>query len=157
MTKIQMKNEALALLTEHKANKKFTESMTALLEAYTASAKKDTFIREKLITMNGVELQWCNRHEVYEVTRNFKNDKSPECKLAAKHWGELGKQVKALNDKLMAKALEGEDIQEIAVELKELREIRAGRFDMAGNVLQYADVAGYDYDAIAFTDEDIQA
>jgi len=145
MTKTQMKSAATELLNTHKANKALKAALTELFEQYASTNKGDTVKRVQHIEVDGVHYRWCNRHLVYEVATNFK--KNPrDCMVAYKHWSELGKQVKTLNDTLMAKALEGEDVQELAAELKELKEIRGGRYSLEGTRLQYNDIEDYNYD-----------
>jgi hypothetical protein len=140
-----MKNQAMELLTAHKANKKLSEALTALFDEYAKTSKKETVQRETEITVDGNEYRWCNRHEVYEPITNF-NDKKPDCKLAHLKWAEMGKEVKRLNDKLMAMALEGEDVQEIASEFKLAKELRAGRYNFEDDALQYPEIEDFIYD-----------
>lgn len=155
MTKIQLKNAVFAELETNKANAKLTAAITAIMEEYTLRANGDTVKREKTIEKDGNMYVWCNRHEVYEPQTNFKRAKTPsgfadECTLALLVHRELSKEIKTLNDSLMAKAIEGEDIQEIAVELKEKKEIRAGRYSWEANDLQYPDIEGYISDITKF-------
>ena len=158
MTKATMKNEALALLTTHKANKKLTEALTELFEQYAKNGKLDSVKREKLINVKGINYQWCNRHEVYEPLENFKNDKSPECKLATKYWTFLGTKVKDIQGKL-DKAIDDEKydtIKDIKKELDEAKALRGGRYDFEANHLQFPDIADYFYSQDNFiTDGDI--
>ena len=147
MTKVQMKAQALELMTSHKANKKLTEAMTALFEEYAKNSKLDSVKREKLIDIKGTTYQWCNRHEIYEPLENFKNDKSPECKLATKYWTYLGAKVKTIQEKL-DKAIEDEKydtIKDIKHELDQAKALRGGRYDREGNELQFPDIENYLY------------
>lgn len=153
MTKIQMKNEALRLAAEFKAKPQFVEALTELLEQYASNAKLDTVKREKNIVVDGREYTWCNRHEVYEPSTNFKNDKADCCVLADKAWKQLSKEVRQLEESLTAKAIEGADVQGLALQLKELRELRGGRYNFEGNALQYPDIEGYIYDESKFIKE----
>ena len=151
MTKLQMKNEALNILDNNKASKALKAALTDLFEQYASTAKGETVKRPQHIEIDGVHYRWCNRHTVYEVATNFK--KNPrDCMVAYKHWTNLGGEVKQLTDKLMSKALEGEDTQEIAVELKEAKEIRGGRYSREANILQYADIEDYDYDSPTYAE-----
>ncbi len=147
MTKVQIKNAALELATTHKANKALTAALTELFELYTKTGKMDTVKRDKLITIKGQEYQWCNRHEIYEPLENFKNDKSPECKLATKYWNFLGSKVKDIQVKLDAtiEAEKFDEIKDIKHELDEAKAIRAGRFVREANALQFADIENYLY------------
>jgi len=156
MTKVQMKNEALSLIAKHKASAKLTAALTELFEEFVQTANRDTVKREQDIVVDGNEYRWCNRHEVYEPITNFKDTKKTTvaCKLAAHHWFQLGKEIKTLNDSLMAKAMEGEDVQEEAVKLKELKEIRGGRYSFEANALQYPDMEDYIYDESKFIKEE---
>ncbi len=147
MTKIQMKNAALSLATEHKANKKLTAALTELFDLYTKTGKLDSVKREKLITHNGSDYQWCNRHEQYEPLENFKNDKAPECKLATKYWNYLGSKVKEAQDHL-DKLIDDEKYDEIKpakLAAETTKATRGGRYDFDANALQFTDLPNYYY------------
>jgi len=147
MTKIQMKNAALSLAAEHKANKKLTAALTELFDTYTKTGKLDSVKREKLITKDGRDYQWCNRHEQYEPLENFKNDKAPECKLATTYWKYLGKQVTEAQEAL-DKLIDDEKYDEIKpakLYLEAARATRGGRYDFEANALQFADIENYYY------------
>lgn len=162
MTKIQMKNEALSLMAANKANVKLTKALTELFEAFVATSNRDTVKREKVIMVDKVEFVWCNRHEVYEPSTNFKTESDRKggtkfqdaCILATKHWGELGKGVKTLTDELMIKATAGEDVQEVALKLNEAKATRGGRYSFEANALQYPDLENFIYDEAKFVKED---
>ena len=150
MTKAQMNAKATELLSAHKANKALTKAMTALFDEYMKTAKGTAEKREKLITVDGNEYQWCNRHEVYEPLVNFAEGKkgNGSCKLAAVAWNNLSRQVREIEGKL-SKALDDEDFEAAAAvnkELKSLKDIRAGRYDFDANALQFPDIEDYDYD-----------
>lgn len=144
MTKTQMKNAALELMEAHGANKKLSAALTALFDEYAKTSKKETVKRETEITVDGNEYRWCNRHEVYEPITNF-SGKKPDCKLATLVWSEHGKKVKQLNDKLMDMAMNGEDVQEIAAELKAAKEIRSGRYNFEDDAAQYPEIEDFIY------------
>jgi len=146
MTKTQLKTEALNLLNEHKANKKLVEAITTLMASYTAS-KSNKVIREKMITIDDEQFVWCNRHEVYEPIINFsKGEKSDCCILAHTVWNDLGKQVTKLSDDLTTKAIEGEDVQEIAAELKSKKELRGGKYNFIDDKVKFPEIENYIYD-----------
>lgn len=147
MTKLQMTAAVESVLAQHKAKPALTEAMMELLEEYASSNKGATNKITQDVTIDGVEYRWCNRHEIYEPIVNFANNKKTTvcCKLGAKHWAELGKEIKALNDDLMAKALEGEDVSQLAKELNEKKEIRGGRYSWEGTAMMYPEVADYIY------------
>jgi len=157
MTKVQLRNEALELLVTHKASKKLSDAVTELLEQFVKTSRKDTVKRDKVITIDNIEYAYCNRHEVYEVITNFKKEKndriSDECLLAITVHRDLTKQLKVLNDELMTKAINGEDVSELAKDIKNLKEIRGGRYDYEANSLQFAEVKDYNYDSKHITDE----
>ncbi len=154
MTKNQLKVAVLNTAVSHKAGKKFLSELTVLMEEFAQNANRDTVKRDKVLTIDGETYIWCNRHEVYEPKMNFKTETSPECKLGHKHWTNLSKQVKDLTDQLMAKAVAGEDVKDIAKELEDTKAIRGGRFDFDANALQYPDLENYDYDSDNFVKED---
>lgn len=160
MTKTQMSTEAARLLNEHKANKALTTAMTELFEQYMATAKGTAEKREKVITVDNNEYVWCNRHEVYEPSTNFNKESDRKggqkfqdsCRLATKHWSQLGKEVKVLQDKL-DKALDEENYEVAGTtnkELKEAKEVRSGRYNHEANTLQYPDIEDYIYDYSLF-------
>jgi len=158
MTKNQIKVEALSLAVTHKANKALTKALTELFEEYAKTGKLDSVKREKLITINKVNYQWCNRHEVYELTTNFKNEKSPECKLATKYWSYLGTKVKDIQTKLDAtiEAEKYDEIKAIKHELDDAKALRGGRYDFDANSLQFAEIADYSYDKeLLMSDEEL--
>jgi len=144
MTKTQMNTAAQALLVEHKASKKLSEAVIALLQEYAESSNKSVDKRERDITIDGVEYHWCNRHEIYEVATNFK--KPHDCTLSVVHWNFLGKAVAELTAKLMKDAEDGKDVSTTAKSLREAKELRAGRYDVEANMLQHAEVKDYAYD-----------
>ena len=147
MTKVQLKNEVLKALEEHKANKKLSEALTALLDEYTKTKSTKEKI-EKVITIGDTKYIYCNRHEVYEPADNFASEKAPECKLAKAYWSDLTKEVHKLETELQ-KALDEEDFEAAAKlnkELKELKALRGARFNWEENAKAYQDVEGYDYD-----------
>ncbi len=150
-----MSKAANALLVEHKANKALTAALTELFEQYSATVKSDTIQREKHIKVDGKDYTWCNRHEIYEPSTNFKDDKKSTvaCKLASTHWFYLGKEIKALEDKLMRDAMAGENVSEIAKQIVEMKEIRGGRYDFEANKLQHPDIEDYIYDEEMFITE----
>ena len=150
MTKNQMKNEVLAALTEHKANKKLTEALIELLEEYASKASKGSDKREKVITIDGSEYVWCNRHEIYEPSYNFKSLKADCCKLGHVVWANYGKQIKEaqehLDALLAAEEFDIDGIRETNDTLTTLKEVRGGRYNFADNALQFAEVESYNYD-----------
>lgn len=150
MTKVEMKNTAMGILGEHKAPKALTAALTELFEQYASNSKMDTVKRPKHIKVDGVDYTWCNRHEVYELSTNHKNPR--DCVVANKHWSYLGKAVTKLNDELFAAAMAGEDTKELALQLKEAKELRAGRYNLEANELQYADIEGYTYGATTYAE-----
>ena len=156
MTKAQLREQGIALLAEHKAPKALKEKITELLEEFAKTANKDTVKREVDIVVDGNEYRWCNRHEVYEPITNFKDTKKTTvaCKLASHHWFQLGKEIKTLNDELMAKAIEGKDVSELATKLNEMKEIRGGRYDFEANATQYPDIQDYIYDDDKFIQDE---
>jgi len=156
---------ATLLMAEHKASKKLSTAVLALLEEYSKTSKKDTVQREKNITLDGTEYRWCNRHEVYEPTTNFKQKDA--CKLAVKAWAAFGARLKKLQASLEVEhdmeiltdqekldVLSSDDL--LKKEIKELKEVRGGRYDFEGNQLQFPEIPGYNYDAGSFlTDADL--
>ena len=154
MTKVQMKNEVLAALTEFKANKGLTKAVVELLEEYASKATKGAEKRDKIITIDGDEFVWCNRHEVYEPSYNFKNNKADCCRLGHLVWAAYGKHIKEAQDHLDA-LLEADnyDVVEIKASshnVKELKELRGGRYNFEDNVLQFPEIEGYNYDKLIF-------
>jgi len=143
---------ATLLMTEHKASKKLSTAVLALLEEYSKTSKKDTTIREKNIVVDGIDYRWCNRHEVYEPTTNFKQKDA--CKLAVKAWAAFGARLKKLQTSLEVELeLESpsiDDIKSLGKEIKELKETRGGRYDFEGSQLQFPDISGYNYDSASF-------
>lgn len=156
MTKVQLKNTAIELMLDNKASKKLTEAVTELLEAYTTSAKIDTVKRAKNIELNGETYTWCNRHEVYEVSTNFKKDTDAACKLANKKWQYIGHMVNAA-DKALEEALEAQnydDMPDLHKAAKDAKAIRAGRYTFADDALQFADIEGFNYEEDDIIQED---
>ena len=158
MTKVQIKNEVLAALTEHKANKKLTEALVELLEEYASKATKGSEKRDKVITIDGDEFVWCNRHEIYEPSYNFKTNKSDCCKLGHMVWANYGKQIKEAQEHLDALLTSEEfDIDGIRAtndKLVELKELRGGRYNFDDNALQFAEVESYNYSKDIFHNPD---
>ena len=150
MTKVQMKNEVLAALSSHKANKGLTTAITELLEQYASKASKGAEKRAKLITVDGVDYIWCNRHEMYEVSNNFKTEKSDCCKLGHVVWVYYGRLVKEAQEELDI-LLAADDMDVVAIkaannELKSIKELRGGRYNFDENELQFPEVEMYNYD-----------
>lgn len=152
MTKVQLREAGIALLTEHKANKGLTTAITELLEEFAKTANKDTVKRDVDIVVDGNEYRWCNRHEVYEPITNFKDTKKTTvaCILASTAWFNLGKEIKTLTDELMDRATKGENVAELATTLNEHKEVRGGRYDFEANALQFPEIEGYIYDQEKF-------
>ncbi len=156
MTKVQMKNEALNLLVANKANQKLTAALTELFEAFVKTSNKDTVQRDKIIMANGIEMVWCNRHEVYEPSTNFKmNNKAkdgtmgyaPECNLAATAWRALSAQLNEAKEALQA-AIDGENYEalpQLNITAKDLTAQRGGRYSYEANALQFPEIEGYTY------------
>jgi len=149
MTKTQLKSTALELLVAHKANKQLTAAISALMEEY--SSKKSADKIEKFLTIDGQNYVWCNRHEIYEIETNFKNngtDKSTvACELAAAYWLQLSKDVRE-HEKLLSEALDAEDYavaKELNAKLKDLKATRSGKYDFTKNAQLHPEVKGYDY------------
>ena len=150
MTKIQIKNEVIAALESHKANAKLTKTIVELLEEYAARGSKGAEKRDKVIEADGSTYVWCNRHEVYEPSYNFKTDKSDCCKLAHIVWNNFGTRVKEAQEELDIQ-LDKEDMDIIAVKeaqvtLKDLKAQRGGRYNFEDNQAQFPDVESYNYD-----------
>ncbi len=147
MTKIQLQEALLSGLKATGATKKQMVFVTETMTEYMLTANIDTTKRALDIEKDGVAYRWCNRHEVYEQQLNFANTKKTTvaCKLAAYAWAQMGKKIKALNEELMIKATQGEDVSVLAIELNSQKEIRGGRYDIDANILQYPSVKGYDY------------
>jgi len=148
MTKVQIKNAVLSALTDHKAKAALTEQITELLELYASKATKGAEKRDKVIDVEGVEYVWCNRHEVYEVSTNFKTNKADCCLLAHKVWVNYGTQIKTAQDALDA-VIAAEDYEAIKpanIVLQDLKELRGGRYNFEDNKLQFAELENFDYD-----------
>ena len=146
MTKLQLTNAVQAALINHNANAELTESINDILSKFKSNSKRD-----KVITVDGQTYVWCNRHERYEVSENFKTEKNPECILATKRWADYGKQIKIAKDNI-ASAIDAERYDE----LKSLKKIvddltatRAGRFDFDQDRIDFPEIEGYNYDAEA--------
>jgi hypothetical protein len=159
MTKVQLKEAVLNKAVELKASKKLQEALAELLEQYAERANRDTIKRDKFITVDGEEYAWCIRHEVYEPITNFKDTiKSDKrvvaCKLAYKHFDEIGKVITKLNKQMLADAVDGKNVTKLAKQIEHSKEIRAGRYNWADNAKQYPDIEGYIYDESKFIKED---
>lgn len=149
MTKVQLKAQALSILADNKANKKLVEAVTALMEEFVATSKKDTVKREKVIERDGETYVWCNRHECYEPSTNFKTEKSAECLLATKKWQALGKMVNEAEQAREAaiEAQEYDKLPDLTNALNDAKNRRAGRYNHEDDTLQFNDIAGYDYNS----------
>ncbi len=151
-----MKNEALNLMKANKAKPELTAALTELFEAFMKTSNKDTVQRDKIIMVNGSEMVWCNRHEVYEPSTNFKmNNKAkdgtmgyaPECNLAATAWRALSAQLNEAKEKLQAAIDDAnyEALPELNTIAKDLTAQRGGRYSYEANALQFPELEGYTY------------
>ena len=158
MAQNNMIAQATQILSDHKANKKLSIAVLALLEEFSKKSKLDTTIRNKNITLDGNDYRWCNRHEVYEPVSNFKEKDS--CKLAVSSYRFQTKNIKTLSaakDKMIEEG-EMENVQAKHTEIKLLMETRGARYDFEANKLQFPEIADYIYDQDKFlTDEEGQA
>ena len=167
MSQAKMIAEATEILKSHKANKKLSAAVLELLETYGKTAKLDSKKRDKNIVVDGTKYRWCNRHEVYEPTTNFKQNDA--CKLAVKVWAAHGAEIKKIQAKLdVERDMDGiTDAEAIAMlreddalkkEIRERKEIRGGRYDFEGGQLQFPEIAGYNYDqTIMYNDQEVEA
>jgi len=79
---------------------------------------------------NVVEL-WCNKHEVYEPVDDFTYYEKttryhPACKVAVKHWNDLTKEIKKMENDNMDIINRGDDIQAHIIQIESLKAERAG-------------------------------
>ena len=157
MTKKQLSNALVELAAGYKVPKEFIEKMNKTLDEFNSRANRDAEKREKFITVDGKDYQWCLRHQVYEPVTNFKpNSKYSDCKLAMKSWAAKGKVVAKLQKELLEKAAAGEDVQEVAQNLKEAKELRAGRYNQEDDWNQFqSDESLSDYILEGLTDEEV--
>jgi len=167
MSQAKMIAEATEILLSHKANKKLSAAVLELLESYSKTAKLDSKKRDKNITIDGTDYRWCNRHEVYEPTTNFKQKDA--CKLAVKVWAAYGTEINKIKAKLdaerdiggltdaeLATMLREDDV--LKKEIRERKEIRGGRYDFEAGQLQYPEIAEYNYDkTIMYNDQEVEA
>jgi hypothetical protein len=137
-----MKAAVEALMAQHKAPKALKTEMATILDNFVAS-KAESKKLPKVIVVDGVEYTWCTRHELYEKSTNIVNGR--DCIAANKHWTALGKEVKRLNDELLKAATAGEDVQEIAQELKAAKETRSSRYNLEESE-KYVDAETTEYD-----------
>jgi len=156
MTKVQLKSEAIELLVANKANKALTTAITELMESYAKTANRDTVKRDRIIEIEGDTYHWCNRHEVYEPSSNFRTEKEVACILANKKWQALGKMV---NDADAARetAIESQNYEalpELTAKLKEIKEIRTGRYNHDDDALQFPDIVEYNYESDDYIKEE---
>ncbi len=147
--------QATQILSDNKANKKLTAAVLELLENYSKTSNRDTKQRDKNIEIDGIAYRWCNRHEIYEPTTNFKQKDA--CKLAVKVWTEYGSRIKKaqarLDVELDMDKLDTDEIKTINNEIKTLKEIRGGRYEFEGNQLQFPEIPEYNYDHASFITE----
>ena len=160
MSQAKMIAEATEILLSHKASKKLSAAVLELLETYSKTAKLDSKKRDKNIIINGTDYRWCNRHELYEPTSNFKQ--ADACKLAVKVWSAHGAEIKKfqarLDSELDMEDLDIVEIKTLNTQLKERKEIRGGRYDFEGSQLQFPDIAEYNYDTGAmYNDQEAEA
>jgi len=152
MNKNTMIATATQLMLDNKASKKLTAAVLLLLEDYSKTSNNDTVKHEKNITLDGIDYRWCNRHAVYEPTTNFKQKDS--CKLAVKVWSEFGSRIKKLQTRLDVELdmeeLDTKEIKSLNIEIKELKEVRGGRYDFESNLLQFPGIKDYIYDTEKF-------
>ena len=144
--------QATQILDENKASKKLSAAVLALLEEYSKTSNRDTKQRDKNIEVDGIEYRWCNRHEIYEPTTNFKQKDA--CKLAVKLWSHYGSEIKKLQTRIDVELdmdeLDTNEIKSLNTQIKAMKENRGGRYDFEANQLQFPDVAEYNYDISSF-------
>jgi len=152
MSQNTMITQATQILAYNKASKKLSAAVLELLETYSKTSKVDSIIRDKNITVDGTEYRWCNRHEIYEPTTNFKQKDS--CKLAVKVWSDYGSRIKKVQVRLDVELdmddLDVVEIKSLNVELKTLKENRGGRYEFEGNQTQFPEIPEYNYDTTSF-------
>ena len=137
MTKPQLRDTVLSTLSEHNADKELTDAIAKLLQEYTATK---TTRKEKFITIDDNQYQWCVRHQKYEPLQNFKSEKERDCMIAYKRWTDLGKIVKE-KEKAFLEATKGDDIDLIHQARKELADAktaRAARYNIEDDYQEYS-------------------
>ena len=151
--------QATQLLSDNNATKKLTTAVLELLETYGKTSNRDTKQRDKNITLDGVDYRWCNRHEIYEPTTNFKQKDS--CRLAVKLWSHYGTELKKLTNRLDVE-IDMDELDTVVIkglneDIKTLKENRGGRYDFESNQLQFPDVTEYNYDnSMFYTDDQLE-
>lgn len=152
MTKLELSTAVSSVMAEHKAPKKLIEEMNALMADFLKSGKaekKAEFIRQ--FEFDGNIYNWCVRHEKYEIISNFNPKDMNNCLLHKPRITALTKIVVGLQNELQEAAEMGADnVKEIALELKNAKEIRGARYDINADKADFPSVEGYDYDALTF-------
>lgn len=155
MTKTQFANSIIAEATKLNASPELLEALTTLTNEYKTSGKKDAEpTREKFITIDDIEYQWCTRHEVYEIKSNFKPN-GHDCILATAEWTNYSKDIKKLNADLMNAALEGKGTKNIANDIKTATEARAARYDIDTSIEKFPNLENYNYDAKIYLESEV--
>ncbi len=149
MTKLQMIESVNTLVGETpKLNKAFKESLESLLNDYKSSSNKKDEIAQ-IIEIDGDRYAWCNKHEIYEITDNFRKGKSPRefqvlCKAAESELKAITKLIH-VQDLIM---LDDDVTPELAFEaLKEKKSLdvqRKGKYSIDSRP---DEVKEYDYES----------
>ena len=129
MTKIQLWNEVQELLTQHKANKKLTQSLEDLLKPKSGGGSTTNPPQE----IDGVMNYYCRFHDRYEPIDDMvmtKCDKSENglkskgyCKASISVWNKTNSNIKKLDSSAASALTDGnfEEAQAFAIEAKELK------------------------------------
>ena len=148
MTKNEMLNAGLALITESTTDKKKTkealaEAFMALMSEYKGgkSVKKEVAPKRALIIEHeGNTYKYCNRHEQYELIETFgiQSEKdgvtiyNPECSTATTVWKAYNSEISKAEKLTMTLIDDVEALRDHIAHINNLKVLRAGKYDKTG-------------------------
>ncbi len=149
MTKVQMITQVNDLIENTpKLPKAFKESIESLLLNYKGSKGSGPSI-EQIMEIDDIRYAWCNKHECYEITDNFRAGKAPRefqvlCKAAESELKHYTKLIHSQDVIMLSDEATPEVAFEALKEKKRLDVLRKGLYSLKDRP---DDIEGYDYES----------